>query len=394
MIAFVQPFGLEGHGGGARILRSLLEGAPTPYLSVCTSPRPPSVLRPEVEVHLPRRPAFGRLESTRLHRQLARLDRAYGSQFKQRLRRLFEEQGIEAVHAIPHGIGFWHAFQVAEELGLPYILNVHDDLPYNLPGVSYLPMAMERLGRVWRHAAGRIVISDAMGREYNRRYGERPYRIVTDGLRAVAPSPQSVKGLRFYMMGSIHLSYETNFDVLFQALGRLREANSEAGVSLTVRGGFPFPVRNGDVPVEIRSWGTQADVERDLQEVDFLYLPLPFEPEHESFVRFSLATKLITYLGSGIPILYHGPERAAAAELLAEHGAGLRATTRDPQDLAHIIEASAGRATDVAAEALALAQKQFMLRDQQQNFWDLVCGLGAGPQPAGEGVTEHASAAS
>ena len=25
------------------------------------------------------------------------------------------------------------------------------------------------------------------------------------------------------------------------------------------------------------------------------------------FVRFSLSTKLVTYLGSGLPIIYHGP---------------------------------------------------------------------------------------
>ena len=120
-------------------------------------------------------------------------------------------------------------------------------------------------------------------------------------------------------MGSIHLSYEANFNALFQALGYLRESGQE--VSLTVRGGFPFPIRNGDVPVEVRPWGTQADVERDLREADFLYLPLPFEPEHQSFVRYSLATKLVTYLGSGLPIVYHGPKHAAAAELLAEHDA-------------------------------------------------------------------------
>lgn len=377
MIAFVQPFGIEGHGGGARILRSLLEDAPVPYLSVCTSPTAPPTLRSGVEVHLPKRPSFGRLESTRLGRHLARLDRVRAGAFKQRLRRLFEERGVTAVHAIPHGLEFWHAFEVAEDLGLPYFLNVHDDLPYNLPGVPYLPLAMDRLGHVWRRAAARFVISEAMGEEYNRRYGDRPFRVVTDGLRTVVEAPRSVDGFRVYLMGSIHLSYEANFDTLFQALARLQAAHPDRPVSLVVRGGFSFPIRSNGVPVEVRPWGAQADIERDLQEADLLYLPLPFEPEHESFVRYSLATKLVTYLGSGVPIFYHGPEHAAAARLLAKHDAGICATTLEPGGVAAAVEVGSRRAAEVAAHALTLALTRFMRSDQQRVFWDSVRDGGA-----------------
>ena len=232
MIAFVQPFPLDGHGGGARILRSLLEEAPCPYLGVCTAPSLSAPLRDGVEVHVPRRPAFGRLDATRLYRQFDRLETLLSGSFKERLARVFEAHGVTAVHAIPHGLDFWHAFEVAEQLGLPYVLNVHDDLPYNLAGVPYLPLAMERLGHVWRHAHARVVISEAMGEEYNRRYGTRPYVVVTDGLRTVAPHPRRPEGLRVYFMGSIHLSYEANFDALFRALSLVREKDPAlAGVA-------------------------------------------------------------------------------------------------------------------------------------------------------------------
>lgn len=371
-LAFVQPFPLGGHGGGARILRSLLEGAPVPYVSICTAPGVTTPLREGVEFHAPRRPAFGRLDTTRLHRQFDRLEAILSGSFKQRLRTLFLERGVTVVHAIPHGLEFWHAFEVAEELGLPYVLNVHDDLTYNLAGVPYLPLALDRLGHVWRHADARIVISETMGEEYDRRYGARAWGVVTDGLRGVASQPKSPEGLRVYFMGSIHLSYRANFDALLKALARIQSQDPARVVSLTVRGGFPFPIRSGEVPVDVRPWGSQADVEADMAEADVLYFPLPFEARYASFSRFSLSTKLVSYLGSGVPVLYHGPEDAAAGRVLEKHAAAVMAPSPSAGVLADSLRATVSAWEEAGANALGLARAQFMLHEQQGAFWEAV----------------------
>lgn len=383
MIAFVQPFPLDGHGGGARILRSLLEAAPAPYLSVCTAPVVRGRLRSQTEVHLPRRPAFGRFEATRLHRQFARLDPVCGTAFKRRLAEMCAARDVTAIHAIPHGIEFWYAFEVAQRLRLRYVLNVHDDLPYNLDGIPYLPTAMERLGQAWRDADVRIVISKAMGEEYVRRYGHRPYTVVTDGLRTVSAEPRSPTGRRVYFMGSVHLSYEANFRTLLEALQRVRSVDPDVPASLTMRGGASFPLSSGEVPVCVRSWGTQADVQADCEEADFLYLPLPFGAEYEAFTRFSLSTKLVTYLGSGVPILYHGPENAAASRLLEEHGAAVAATESGIESLVAALATDVEEAARASANALVLARSQFRLRDQQRAFWRCVAPQSARPSVTG-----------
>jgi hypothetical protein len=377
MIAFVQPFPLDGHGGGARILRSLLEEAPAPYVSVCTAPSVRTPLRDGVEVHVPRRPAFGRLDATRIHRQLDRLEAVLSGTFKERLARVFEAHGVKAVHAIPHGLDFWHAFEVAEQLGLPFVLNVHDDLSYNLAGVPYLPRALDRLGHVWRQAPARVVISEAMGQEYDRRYGTRPHVVVTDGLRSVAASARQPEGLRVYFMGSIHLSYEANFGVLFDALRRVKAETPTLPVSLTVRGGFPFPVRSDGVAVEVRPWGSQAEVEADMAEADVLYFPLPFEPRYAAFARFSLSTKLVSYLGSGVPILYHGPEDAAAGRLLARHDAAVLVTSPAAEDLANGLQAEPSAWSAAGTHALRLAADRFMLDAQRATFWNTLASESA-----------------
>ncbi len=382
MIAFVQPFGLGEPGGGARILRSLVAGAPAPCVVVRTAPWPAAERPGPLEVRLARRPAFGRLEGTRLAPWLAHVDTWQGERFQHRLAALCRARGVRVLHAIPHGPEFWHSFVVARRLGLGYALSVHDDLPYNLPNIPYLAWAMDRLGDVWREADARFVISEAMGEAYTQRYGARPYRVVTDGLTRVAHAPRVRPGggLSVYLMGSIHISYEANFRALFKALGQMRRQGRDA--RMVTRGGFPFETREGGVPLEVRPWGSEADVQADLDEADLLYLPLPFEARHASFVRYSLATKMVTYLGSGLPVVYHGPERAAAGRLLARHDAALLATDPGPGALVRALAAPEPDRQRVAGHALDLADRRFRLVDQRRTFWDAMVALLGGPDPA------------
>lgn len=390
MIAFVQPFGLHARGGGPRILRSLLGDAPVPYLSVCTAPQAPESSGPD-EVHLPIRPYVGRVEHTRIgpYLKLGYVSLALKSRFKRQLRRLFLDRGVTAVHAIPHGIDFWFAFEVARELGIPYVVNVHDDLPYNLPNAVYLDHALNRLGVVWRQASRRIVISEAMGTEYNQRYGRRTFEVITDGLRRVppVPRPSTPDRLHLYFMGSVHLTYRDNFQTLIKALNVVREQRPNLTVQLTIRGGVPFPLKFGDVSHQLLGWGTQSEIEQDLDDADLLYFPLPFASEHESFVRYSLSTKMVTYLGSGVPVLYHGPEEAAAARLLNTHGAGILAPTTSSVRLAKTLSSiEPSRLNTVTRNALQLAEQQFMLRDQRERFWSV---LGVNRSVSQAGVPSH-----
>ncbi|MEZ4695549.1 MAG: hypothetical protein R2832_03980 [Rhodothermales bacterium] len=71
-----------------------------------------------------------------------------------------------------------------------------------------------------------------------------------------------------------------------------------------------------------------------MENVDVLYHYFPFEKIHAPLAAFSMATKLVTYLGSGMPILFHGPKYAAAADLLRSHAAAILVGENDPQLIA------------------------------------------------------------
>ena len=377
MIAFVQPFELHGPGGGARILRSLLKDAPCQVLSICTKPPTPQNLDPEVEIHLPRRPFFGRIESTRLAKYLHinKLDLLLGNRFKRRLKYVLRERNATAVHAIPHRMDFWYAFQVAQELGLPYYLNVHDDLTYNLQDTGfYLSRALDRLAYVWPRADGRIVISEPMGEEYCRRYGDFAYEVVTDGLSGDIPAaPQSTTPgrLHVYFMGALHLTYHPNFQAMFEALERVQATRPSLDVAFSSRGSM-LPEHDTPFPTHNLPFAPEEEIQRDFERVDLLYLPLPFGEEYESFWRYSLSTKLITYLGSGVPILYHGPEEAAACRLLAEHDAALQVHSLNPEEIADTLLTSSASWKRVAHNGLELGRNRFRREDQRRRFWQVV----------------------
>lgn len=372
MIAFIQPFALHASGGGSRILRALLDTDHPPALSIYTGALPAAKSQSIEEIDLPIRPRFGRLEKTRFQQRLMVLNRIFESSFQTKLRGLVRDRGIRAFHIIPHGYDLIGAVSVAEQMGLPYFINVHDDLEYIGTGQPWGARMLAAMAVAWRNAKGIYVISDEMGQEYSRRYGARTYEVVTDGLTEVAPGPlpRPPKSLRIYFMGLFHYRYQPNLRALLDALKILRAKHSGWNIAVTLRCGAIFgEIAKDDVPVTVLPFASESEVANDMRNADLLYQPLPFGAESANFGKFSLSTKLVTYLGSGLPILYHGPDYSAACALLQKSRAAVTCTNLDPEEIAKDIEESMARRDEIVTNALALGRERFMLTDQQRRFW-------------------------
>jgi hypothetical protein len=365
----VQSFGLASPGGGPRILRALYADPPVAVLNVATQPRVPPPVAGYDEVHLALRPALGPVEGSRAMSWARALEPATAALLRRRLADLCMRRGARAVHAVAHELEFWPAFRAAQAAGLPFFLSVHDDLHYNYDSIA-LPAALRRLGRAWREAEHRFVISGPMGEECCARHGRRSYTLVTDGLeRSAIGAVRPVSGLRVYFAGLFHRSYGPNLRGLANALSRLSDEDGGRETTLTCRcGSLPVDV-DGTVPVRTLPFGDEQDVHDDLARADLLYLPLPFDEAFASLVDFSLSTKLITYLGSGRPIVYHGPARGAAHDLLARHDAAIMATCEDPASIAAAIVDGLGRSATIVGNALRLARSEFLLEEQRRRFW-------------------------
>ena len=370
MVAFIQACGLESPGGGAKILRSLVAGRAHQFHSICTSPARPAPTSLGPEWHVPSRPYLGRFEGSRITPWLDHVCRSAWEPFvRHRMSGALRRLQPKHAHLLAHTDDFWMAFQAATAFGIPVTLAIHDDFSYNLQRSPRLAGALQKLEKAWQQAARRIVISEPMGRYYSERWGSHGYEVVTDSIESVVAGNGNVSEnrLRVYFMGSLHLSYHANFGFLMKALRKCGEADGR-NVKLTLRGGG-FTVPEEGLATEVLPWGDEATVAADMSQADLLYLPLPFDQKFEAFVRLSLSTKLVTYLASGVPILYHGPAHAAAAELLASHDAALLVTEPGVDPLLRALRSRSDDRRAVAEAAGNLARGQFQAAEVRRRFW-------------------------
>lgn len=372
MILFVQPFSLGSPGGGARILRGLLGQAPLEWHSVCSSPQRPKPW--PNETHLRSRPFWGKIETSRLARLPQMTTSIFASTFRRRLEELCQYRKARAIHTVPHaGFDFDYAHAVARKLSLPFFISMHDDLAYTLPDVRHENLRESAMKRAWLDASDRFVISEALGREYSQRYGTREYQIVTDGVSELAPcqNTRASNSLRIYFMGLFHMAYEENLSALLDGITAFENTHPGTAVTVTCRcEHIRSQVLQGRKQVRVLPFASEAQIARDLENADLVYMPIPFGKEHENFARYSVSTKMITYAASGVPILYHGPTHSAAFELLHRHDAAIFMPTVAFLDIAQALgELSDSECKRVAANALQVAVRDFMLADQMQKFW-------------------------
>jgi glycosyltransferase involved in cell wall biosynthesis len=377
-MVFTHPFPLAAAGGGPRILRSLLKDAPVPTVCICTAPASPPAHYLDSELHIAIRPNLGRIERTRFNIVAHAIAPLFRRGFAKRLEKTCVSTRARAIHSVAHGgLDFYYAYLLSKRLKIPFFLQVHDDLAYT--GVGRVPthLLSRCLTEAWRGAQARFVISNELGAEYAKRYGEGEFITVTDGLDAVSATARTeLKQLRIYFMGLFHVGYEQNLEALIKALDLLpNECPAARHRSITLRCDYIRPVVLRQSPLlRVLPFGSEADIQADLAKVDCLYLPLHFAEADRPFGSYSLSTKMVTYLGSGIPILYHGPAGTAAYNMLKKHRAAALATSLDPSVVAGVLVdlLKSHVTSEISENALGLARSAFLRSEQHAKFWQQI----------------------
>jgi glycosyltransferase involved in cell wall biosynthesis len=373
-VLFVQPFSVGGNGGGSRILTSMIKGQPFDKLSINSNRKSGPALDWIEERHLPIRPALGRLDRSRFATIGDWLEIFTRPGFEKKLAREMEKWRPNVVHVIPHWSCDFHlAWRLARARGCRVVMSVHDDLSYSLR--DYHPFrdeALRLLGEMWRDADHAFVISQEMGEEYNTRYGKRSFEIITDGLEEIPahPTPMTEGRLQVYFMGLFHYNYRENLRALARALARLKNDRPEMEIGLILRCGDLGRDLDLDFPVRVLPFAGQETILDDMTRADLLYLPLPFGEQYEALTRHSLSTKMVSYLGSGVPILLHGPSESAASRFLLGHRAALACPSLDENVMAQALKIIDDPKTkmDIAENALTLARTSFPLEELRRKF--------------------------
>lgn len=363
-VGFVQHFGISGNGGGPRILRTLIENQPFSWVSIVSQLSVPSEvgIRNGREIWIPVRPNT-RIDNTRLH-YLADcyLSPLYRRGFRRRIECALEENAFDVVHVVPHGVDDWRfAADYCFARQIPVVVSIHDDLRYT-QGRSYLRLEGE-LGRLWLSSSHVFCISDNLGREYCRRFGDRNFEVLTDGVDGVSRRQLRDIGspIRMYFCGLLHKAYVDNFMAMFNAV-------TQGELHFVFRGAVPFP----EMARYRQAWSClpyAEDISTDFDSVDLLYLPLPFGKQQDDFVRFSLSTKVVSYLASGLPVIYHGPEFGPLFDMLRDSDAAIFVTSLDESHVRKsLADIRKERLQEIVNNARLLVQQRFSRRESRARF--------------------------
>jgi glycosyltransferase involved in cell wall biosynthesis len=127
--------------------------------------------------------------------------------------------------------------------------------------------------------------------------------------------------------------------------------------------------------VTFLGWKSQREAINILAGCDFLYCPYPFDPSMEEVVRQSFPSKLVLYLASGRPVIFHGPAYSAAADYIAGKGCGVLATRLSAESILREIERLVGDRklyADMASKAQAAFLEDFTLDSMARSFDDFI----------------------
>lgn len=153
-----------------------------------------------------------------------------------------------------------------------------------------------------------------------------------------AQFPSQSSTFRIALAGQIYARDEWN--ALMSVLEKLRDSERKAievhAFTRDLAVGEPV---NG-IPVRVHPWMTTEELLKQLQEMDLLYCIYRFGDAFREESELCFPSKLTTYLASGRPVLFHGPENSSPARFLAQWDAAFFCYSQNPNELASVVRSA------------------------------------------------------
>lgn len=183
---------------------------------------------------------------------------------------------------------------------------------------------LDEFGETLRASASTGTASWAMAKEYGKLYGAKttPFLPSLPPELAVLPADAPSPGPYFSIGMAGQMYAQNEWNALIQALTNVDWQIAGRRVRIKLLGRWFGLGSNGKMFVEVLGWHSQEETIKVLSEVDILYCPYWFDPIFYEEARLSFPSKLTTYLATGRPVLFHGPEYASPAVFLSKRSAG------------------------------------------------------------------------
>lgn len=217
--------------------------------------------------------------------------------------------------------------KLCDGLCVPYHVSVHDDPVLEIKA-SKKNKGTRFFGNILRKAAGIDVISQRMQAQYQKDFGVRSIvvtRCIPDDFPKHRPGHTAEKTILMGGYGNASAPWPLP---LIEAVDRL---NAQGDFTLHLFDPKLKPYQNGQV--RVHDLVSESTFNEMLKSTDLGYACDDLSPEKLSFAQLSLPTKVITYIGAGIPFVYHGPRDSTVGDLLRKYEAGLIVDNNDAAEL-------------------------------------------------------------
>ena len=229
---------------------------------------------------------------------------------------------FDGVLTVAHGFGWLAAASLARERNVPLHLMVHDDWPRaaSVPR-GFRNWLDDKFAHVYRQAQSRMVVSPAMQRDYEQRYGAcaevlYPSRAASLPVYEHPPERLAHNDHQFTIAfaGTINSPGYVKALIAVAAVGgRLLifgPLTSEQARQVGL--GLPNVVIGG-----LLSW---PELMRRLrEEVDALFVPMSFDAVDRSNMELAFPSKLADCTAVGLPLLIYGPPYCSAVRWAREN---------------------------------------------------------------------------
>ncbi|MBA3992058.1 MAG: glycosyl transferase [Cyanobacteria bacterium DS2.3.42] len=252
-------------------------------------------------------------------KKIARQAAEFGTQF-----------GADAVWCVVQGQTMIRlANQVADLMNVPLLTEVWDPptwwLRANKVDSWSQNLILADFASAMKKSVRFAAASWAMAESYESLYGCRSITVIPSLDAALAKPPATGMNkedeLTIGMAGQLYSSKE--WENLLLTLKHAQWKIGNRNVKIKVLGRAVTFQSNSPMNVEYLGWRTQAESIDILSQMDVMYCPYWFDPVFKEEASLSFPSKLTTYLATGRPVFFHGPDYASPAKFLKQHNAAV-----------------------------------------------------------------------
>jgi glycosyltransferase involved in cell wall biosynthesis len=228
---------------------------------------------------------------------------------------------------------------IKRKLGIKLIIHTFDDF-VNVPNKTIFKnlickITNKELKDIIQMADVRLVISDKMAFEYNKRYNQLFYKFHNPIINIESwTNPENnpkFSLFTFCYIGKVNLDVSSTIKLFIDEIEKINQKEHKIDFHIYSQSSVNswISLINENVRKYYKGSLSHDKIPAVLTKYDGLLLPLSFNEENQQYLKLSLSTKTSEYMISKAPIFLFAPSNLAVSEYLIENNCAFNATNKD-----------------------------------------------------------------